>query len=79
MVESALRQFSRYGNTQNPGYLYDAALAQGRILLCVDGIDELGIDEPKDAGAAVVRFNADLSNILTRHPGNPFVVSARRE
>jgi hypothetical protein len=79
VVESTLRQISRYGNTQNPGYLYDSALAQGRILLCVDGIDELGIDEPKDARAAVVRFNADLSNILTRHPGNRVVVSARRE
>jgi tetratricopeptide (TPR) repeat protein len=79
VVESALRQISRYGNTDNPGYLYDAALAQGRILLCVDGIDELGIDEPRDARAAVVRFNADLSNILTRHPGNRVVISARRE
>ena len=60
VVECALRQIGCYGNTETPGYVYDAALAQGRILLCADGIDELGIDEPKEARAAVVRFNADL-------------------
>jgi hypothetical protein len=79
VVESALGLISRYGNTENPAYLYDAALAQGRILLCVDGIDELGIEEPKDARAAMVRFKADLSNILNRHPANRVVISARRE
>jgi len=79
LIESALRQVSRYSNTDNPRYLYDAALAQGRILFCVDGIDELGIDEPKDAQAAVVRFNADLSDILGRNTGNRVVVTARRE
>ncbi len=79
VAESALRQISRYGNTENPRYLYEAALAQGRILLCVDGIDELGIDEPKDAQATVVRFNADLSSILAQHPANRVVISARRE
>jgi hypothetical protein len=79
VAESALRQISRYGNTENPGYLYEAALAQGRILLCVDGIDELGIDEPKDAQATVVRFSADLSSILAQHPANRVVISARRE
>jgi hypothetical protein len=79
VAESALRQISRYGNTENPSYLYEAALAQGRILLCVDGIDELGIDEPKDAQATVVRFNTDLSNILAQHPGNRVVISVRRE
>jgi len=79
VAESALRQISHYGNTENPSYLYEAALAQGRILLCVDGIDELGIDEPKDAQATVVRFNTDLSNILAQHPGNRVVISVRRE
>jgi hypothetical protein len=79
LVESALRQVSRYGNTDNPGYIYEAALAQGRILLCIDGIDELGIDEPKHARAAVVRFNADISNTLGRHAGNRVVITVRRE
>jgi hypothetical protein len=79
VAESALRQIRCYGDTENPSYLYEAALAQGRILVCIDGIDELGIDEPKDAQAAVVRFNSDLSNILARHPGNRVVISVRRE
>jgi NACHT domain len=79
VVESALRHIGCYGCTENPGYVYDAALAQGRILLCVDGIDELGIDEPKEARAAVVRFSADLANILSKHPANRVVISARRE
>jgi hypothetical protein len=79
VADRALKQITRYGNTDNPGYLYDAALAQGRLLLCVDGVDELGIDEPKDARAAVARFSADLSNILARHSGNRVVISARRE
>ncbi len=79
LLQAALRQVSRYGNTDNPEYLYEAALAQGRILLCVDGIDELGIDEPNDARAAVVRFNADISNVLGRHTGNRLVITARRE
>jgi NACHT domain len=79
LVESALRQIKRYGNSDNPVYLYEAALAQGRVLFCVDGIDELGIDEPKDARASLVRFSADLSNILSRHHGNKVVITARRE
>ncbi len=79
LVESALRQVGRYGNTDNPEYLLESALAQGRILLCVDGIDELGIEEPKDARAAVVRFNADISSVLGRHTGNRIVITARRE
>lgn len=79
VVECALRQISRYGSADNPGHLYNAALVQGRILLCVDGIDELGIDEPRDAQAAVSRINSDLSNILARHAGNRIVISARRE
>jgi hypothetical protein len=79
LVDYALRQIALYGNTDNPRYLYDDALAKGRILLCVDGIDELGIDEPKDARAAVVRFNAELSTILGRNEGNRIVITARRE
>jgi len=79
LVQSALRQIKRYGDPDNPQYLYEAALAQGRILFCVDGIDELGVDEPRDARASVVRFSADLSDILSRHPGNKVVVTARRE
>jgi hypothetical protein len=79
LVDCALRQIALYGNTDNPRYLYDDALAKGRILLCVDGIDELGIDDPKDARAAIVRFNAELSTILGPNTGNRVVITARRE
>ena len=79
LVDYALRQIALYGNTDNPRYLYDDALAKGRILLCVDGIDELGIDDPKDARAAIVRFNAELSTILGPNTGNRVVITARRE
>lgn len=79
LVDCALRQIALYGNTDNPRYLYDDALAKGRILLCVDGIDELGIDDPKDARAAIVRFNAELSTILGPNTGNKIVITARRE
>ncbi len=79
ILKAALRQISRYGNTDNPEYLFESALTQGRILLCADGIDELDMDKPHDARAAVVRFNADLSDIVGRHVGNTIVVSARRE
>src|SRR5262249_14874444 len=53
LMDAALRQISRYGNTDNPGYLFDAALSQGRVLFCIDGIDELDIDDPRSARAAV--------------------------
>jgi HEAT repeat protein len=79
LAEAALRQVRRYGGSDNPAFLYNAALAQGRILLCVDGIDELGIDDPKDARAAVGRFNADLSTIMALQTGNRVVITARRE
>src|SRR5262249_13273293 len=57
ILEAALRQISRYGNTDNPEYLFESALTQGRILLCADGIDELDMDKPNDARAAIRRFN----------------------
>lgn len=79
LVESILRQIRRYGDTDNPRYLYDAALAQGRILLCVDGVDELGLDDPKDARDTIVRFSAELSEILNRGAGNKVLITARRE
>jgi HEAT repeat protein len=79
LVESALRQIRRYGDTDNPRFLFDAALSKGKILLCVDGIDELGVEEPKDARASVAQFSADLSDILGRHPRNKVVITARRE
>jgi hypothetical protein len=79
LVEAALRQVRRYGNTDNPEFLFDAAVARGRLLLCVDGIDELDMEEPRNARAAVIRFNTELSDILGRHVGNTIVVTARRE
>ena len=71
ILEAALRQISRYGNTDNPEYLFESALTQGRILLCADGIDELDMDKPNDPRAAIRRFNTDLSDILGRHAGKP--------
>ena len=79
LVDAALRQVGSYGDTDNPEFLFDAALAQGKLLICIDGIDELDMDEPRDARAAVIRFNADLSDILSRHIRNTVLVTARRE
>lgn len=78
-IEGALRQIRQYANTATPEALFETAIEQGRLLLCLDGIDELDLTNPQDARQAVRRIGSSLSQLLSRDGRNRVVVSVRNE
>ncbi len=79
LKEMISHQIGSYSVTESPGYLLDALLSEGRLLLCLDGIDELDNPDPMVARSIIRKISSNLTEILERHTENTVVVSARRE
>lgn len=79
ILEAINSQIKRYGSTSNPESISEMALNEGRILLCVDGLDELDIQNAEQARKTLRKLASKLSDIMGKHPQNVIVISARRE
>lgn len=79
LLEAICRNISRHGFTDNPESIYEKALAEGRLLLCVDGLDEMDIQDPAHARKTLRKLAVELSDIIGRNSQNIVVISARRE
>jgi hypothetical protein len=77
--EMVLQQIGRYGFTDNPEYLLNKTLSAGKLLLCLDGIDELDIEEPQSARTMIRNIGIQIKDILGPQLGNTIIISARRE
>jgi len=73
------RHISQYGFTDYPETVREKALSEGRLLLCLDGLDELDIEDPTHARKVLRKLAAELGDIAGRNPENVIVISARRE
>ena len=51
----------------------------GRMLLCLDGLDELDEADPAEARASLRRLRVQIEELLAAHPDNRVVASVRRE
>lgn len=79
LLEAICRNISRHGFTDNPESIYEKALAEGRLLLCVDGLDEMDIQDPAHARKTLRKLAVELADITGRNSQNIVVISARRE
>lgn len=79
ILEAINSQIKRYGSTSNPETISEMALNEGRVLLCVDGLDELDIQNAEQARKTLRKLAFELSCIMGKHPQNVIVISARRE
>lgn len=77
--EAIDRQIARYSSMDAPEALRERVILDGRLLLCVDGFDELDIEDPLHARTALRNIAADLSDIIGKNNENAIVISARRE
>jgi HEAT repeat protein len=55
------------------------ALKEGRAVLCLDGLDELDIEEPTAARHTLRKLAAELVELRATHPDNLIVFTCRRE
>lgn len=79
LIEAINRQIGRYGSTPNPETLTEHSLSQGRLLLCVDGLDELDIQDPSQARTVLRSLAAEIADIVGKNVNNIIIISARRE
>jgi hypothetical protein len=79
LFEAIRRAIRRYGATDVPDHFFEAVFSKGRALLCIDGLDELDISDPKEARTTMGRFATELADVLVRYPHNITIVKVRRE
>jgi len=79
LIESIHRQIKRYGRIDDPEMIFDKILDEGRLVLCVDGLDELDISEPDEGRKALRILCEELSDLMVKNSKNIFILSARRE
>jgi NACHT domain len=59
--------------------LTQAIASRGRLLLCLDGLDELDEANPAEARSMLRRIRVQIDELLAAHQDNRVVVSVRRE
>ena len=74
-----LRQIRRYSGCEYPDAIWEKALGEGRVLICIDGLDELDIQKPEKARHTLRQISAEIRDLTARHAANLIVVSVRRE
>jgi len=67
------------GVTDNPELLSEFSIKYGRLLLCLDGFDEIDIQDPLAARNSLKDISSQLMEIHYRNPKNIIIISARTE
>lgn len=79
LIQMINRLIKRYGLIDHSGAIFDKVISEGRLLLCIDGLDELDIKDPASARKALRKLIVELNDIMAINSKNTFIISARRE
>lgn len=79
LMQMINRLIKRYGIIDCSDAIFDHVVSEGRLLLCIDGLDELDIKDPTSARIALRKLTIEFNDIVVKNSNNTFIVSARRE
>ncbi len=79
IIDAINREIQKLGGTDNPQFLSDFSIKNGRILSCVDGFDEIDIKDPNEARKILREISNQLMEIHYLNPKNIIIISARTE
>jgi hypothetical protein len=77
--EAINEEIRKKGSTDNPKFISETVIKEGRLLLCVDGFDEIDIKDPIEARKILKEISNQLMEIHFQNPKNAIIISARTE